>query len=594
MALDQLAAAPAKPETAQARQPRPPRRRRLDTGTRVILATVLLVIFILVVWPLASILSRAFSPAGLVAMSSMLDPLNLRVIGNTVLLGVVVGVAGTVVGFLLAYAQARLEFRGKKLLHLLALMPIVSPPFAVATSFITLFGRSGIITNGIFGAQPNVYGLVGLGFVLTFSFFPIAYMNLLGMLRNLDPSLEEASANLGAGRGLTFWRVTLPMLLPGIAGSFLLLFVEAIADLANPLVLGGNFPVLSSRIYIAVNGEYNVPAATAYALVLLLPSALVFLIQRYWSSRKNVTSVSGKFSGRLTLETSPAARVPILAGTAAIALCVVLIYGTMVVGGFVPYLGSNNTFTLANYGYILRGLGSDAILTTTVLAALATPLAAALGMLVAWLVVRKLERASGFLDFMAMLGVAVPGTVVGLGYAIAFTHPLIIGNLQFFPALAGGAAILGGAVGIVMVYTARSLPSATRSGVAALQQISPAIEEASVSLGANSSVTFRRITLPMIRPAFLTGLVYAFARSMTTLSPIIFITTPQIKIMTSQILGSVEAGHFGIAFAYCTILTIIVLGVIGLLSLLTSGGPGADRAAGVTDQRSKRTRGTDD
>lgn len=546
------------------------RRRRLDPVTRLILILITAVIALLVLWPLWSILREGFSEKGLAVLGNLTNPNTLRVIGNTMLLGVVVGAGGTVVGFLMAYAQARLQFRGKRLLHLIALLPVVSPPFAVATAFITLFGRGGVVSNGLFGLQPNVYGLTGLSFVLVFSFFPVAYMNLLGMLRSLDPSLDEASANLGGSRWQTFWKVTVPMLFPGFAASFLLLFVEAIADLANPLVLGGNFTVLSTRAFIAINGEFNVGAASAYSVILLVPALLVFLVQRYWVGKTNVTTVTGKPTGRVNLITSAAGRIPLLTFVGLVGALIVLIYTTVVVGGFVQYLGVNNAFTWSNYAYVLQGLGSDAIITTTVLAVIATPIAALVGMMLSWLVVRKLTRGSGALDFLGMLGLAVPGTVLGIGYAVAYNKPLIIGNLQFFPAVAGGAAIVGGAIGIVMVFVTRSLPTSVRSGVAALQQISPAIDEAATSLGANSLTTFRTITLPLIRAALLTGLTYAFARSMTTLSPIIFITTPQTKIMTSQILGSVEAGRFGVAFAYCTVLIIIVMSVIGLMSALTS------------------------
>jgi iron(III) transport system permease protein len=242
-------------------------------------------------------------------------------------------------------------------------------------------------------------------------------------------------------------------------------------------------------------------------------------------------------------------------------------YGTVVLGGFVKIFGVNNEFTLDHYRFVLSGIGSDAMFTTTMLALIATPIAGMLGMVIAWLVVRKLKRTSGLMDFVGMLGLSVPGTVIGIGYAIAFNTPTIFGGRQWFPAVAGGSAAFGGAMAIVMVFVARSLPTGQRAGISALQQINPAIDEAATSLGASSLTTFRTVTLPLIRPALLAGLTYAFARSMTTLSPIVFITTPQTKIMTSQILSEVDSGRFGNAFAYCAILIVIVLSFIGLLNL---------------------------
>lgn len=570
MSIDTL-----QPATAPAAPPPLPAKRagakfsKLDTVTKVVIGLVVGILLLLIGYPLIRILTQSFSPEGRETLGQILtSATNRGVLLNTVVLGLVVGAVGTGIGFAFAYAQARLEFRGKRILHLIALLPIVSPPFAVATAVISLFGRSGLISNKLLGLDYNIYGLTGLTVVLGLSFFPVAYMNLLGMLRSLDPAMDEAASNLGASKWKIFRSVTIPMLIPGFASCFLLLFVEAIADLANPLVIGGDFTVLSTRAYIAITGEYNVAGGAAYSLVLLLPGLLVFLVQRYWAERKSVVSVTGKPSGRVNLISSPLGRLPLLTIVLLIAALIVTIYVTVFVGAFTKILGVNNSFTLANYQYVLAGIGSDAMFTTTILALIATPIAGVLGMILAWLIVRKVKRGRGVLDFMGMLGLAVPGTVLGIGYALAFNKPLIIGNIQLLPALAGGGAILGGAVAIVMVYVIRSMPSGQRSGVAALQQIDPAIDEASTSLGASGITTFRTITLPLIRPALLSGLTYAFARAMTTLSPIIFITTPQTKIMTSQILSEVDAGRFGNAFAYCTILIVIVLSVIGLMNLL--------------------------
>lgn len=569
MSIDTL-----QPATAPAAPPLPAKRAgakfsKLDTVTKLVIALVVGILLLLIGYPLIRILTQSFSPEGRDTLGQILtSATNRGVLLNTVVLGLVVGAVGTGIGFAFAYAQARLEFRGKRILHLIALLPIVSPPFAVATAVISLFGRSGLISNKLLGLDYNIYGLTGLTMVLGLSFFPVAYMNLLGMLRSLDPAMDEAASNLGASKWKIFRSVTIPMLIPGFASCFLLLFVEAIADLANPLVIGGDFTVLSTRAYIAITGEYNVAGGAAYSLVLLLPGLLVFLVQRYWAERKSVVSVTGKPSGRVNLISSPLGRIPLLTIVLLIAALIVTIYVTVFIGAFTKILGVNNSFTLANYQYVLAGIGSDAMFTTTILALIATPIAGVLGMILAWLIVRKVKRGRGVLDFMGMLGLAVPGTVLGIGYALAFNKPLIIGNIQLLPALAGGGAILGGAMAIVMVYVIRSMPSGQRSGVAALQQIDPAIDEASTSLGASGITTFRTITLPLIRPALLSGLTYAFARAMTTLSPIIFITTPQTKIMTSQILSEVDAGRFGNAFAYCTILIVIVLSVIGLMNLL--------------------------
>ncbi|AZS44395.1 Molybdenum transport system permease protein ModB [Microbacterium oleivorans] len=545
------------------------RQGRRDPGVIILGTLVVAILALLVAFPVARLIGAAFSPDGLATLGRIAtDPVNHRIIGNTMLLGVIVGAVGTVIGFLFAYAQVRVKFRGKRALHLLAMTPIVAPPFAVATAVITLFGRNGAISFGLFGVQGNVYGLPGLVMVLALSFFPVAYMNFKGMLESLDPSLDEAAAGLGAGKLRIFFSVTLPLLVPGFAGSFLLLFVEAIADLANPLVLGGDYTVLASRAYLAVTGEFNTSAGAAYSLTILLPALLVFLVQRYWVSRKSVATVTGKPAGRSEEISAASIRVPVLTIVGALSILILTIYATVLIGGFLQVPGVNNTFTLEHFRYVLTGLGSQAMSDTALMALVAAPVAGVLGMLIAWLVVRKLRRFAAVLDFIGMMGLAVPGTVLGIGYALAYISPTNVFGIQLLPALAGGTAALGGAIAIVMVYVARSLPSGQRAGIAALNQIDPAIEEASTSLGAASATTFRTVTLPLIQSALITGLTFAFARSMTTLSPIVFLTTPEIKVMTSQILAEVDAGRFGNAFAYCTVLIMIVLILITVINLL--------------------------
>lgn len=547
-------------------------KRKLDPSALIIASVVAVILLLLIIYPLFKILSAAVSGEGLAVLEYLFTSfVARRIIINTLVLGVLVGALGTLLGFIMAFIQVRVACKGKKLMHILCLVPIVSPPFALATSVITLFGRRGLITYDFLGIEFDIYGLKGLTLVLVISYFPVAYMNFKGLLESLDPSLDEATANLGASKLYAFKSVTLPMLIPGFAGSFLLLFVEAIADLANPLVLGGDYTVLASRIYIAITGEYAVAAGAAYSVILLLPSLLVFLIQRYWVSRKNVVTVTGKPAGKPVLINNPSARIPLTIFAVLITGYIVLLYGTVIFGSFVHILGIDNTLTLDNYRYVLSGIGNESIMDTTILALCATPIAGLLGMVIAWLVVRKLKKLSGVFDFLGMLGLAVPGTVIGIGYAIAFSNPIIIGDRQFFPAVGGGGAMFGGALAIIMVFVIRSLPSGQQSGISALRQIDPSIDEASASLGASSITTFRKVTLPLIKPAFLAGLIYAFARSMTTISPIIFITTPQTQIMTKQILAECDAGRFGNAFAFCTILLLIVTAGMGLLSLILRG-----------------------
>jgi len=492
-----------------------PKKIRLDIGTKTALIISVALLLLMVVFPLLNILTRASEGTGREVFANILESaVTRKIILNTIILGTVVATIGTIIGFFLAYAQVKLNFRGKKLLHVIALVPLITPPFAFATAVISLFGRSGIITRDLLGLTPTLYGLPGLTIVLSCSFFPVAYMSILGMMRNLDPALDEASASMGASKLRTFFKVTFPMLIPGL---------------------------------------------------------IVFIVQRYWGERKSVVSVTGKPSGTPTFVENKIAKFFLLIIPVLVTSFIVLIYATVIFGSFAKFLGVDNSLTLDNYRYIFSGVGYDAIIKTTTMALIATPIAGLLGMVLAWLIVRKVRRGREFIDFLGMLGLAVPGTVLGIGFAITFNDVVKIGDTTILPQLAGGGAIFGGAVAIVMVYTIRSSPAGQRSAIAALQQINPAIDEASASLGATGFRTFRKITLPLIKPALLTGLMFAFAHSMTTLSPIIFITTPETPIMTHKILAEVDSGRFGNAFAFCTLLIFIVLGVMALINLLVRG-----------------------
>ncbi len=223
---------------------------------------------------------------------SYYGPYSRQVFTNTLVMGLLTATGGTILGFIFAYTMVRCNAPGSRIIHLLALVPTVSPPFALALSTILLFGRNGLITAKLLGMEfglgrNDVYGMDGLVFVQIITFFSVAYLIIRAMLERLDPSMEEAAHSLGAGKLHIFRTVTLPLLIPGIAGSFLLLFVESLADLGNPLFISGNVTVLSAQIFLAVAGEYDYQKASALAFVLLIPTLLVFLVQRYYVSRRS-------------------------------------------------------------------------------------------------------------------------------------------------------------------------------------------------------------------------------------------------------------------------------------------------------------------
>lgn len=346
-----------------------------------------------------------------------------------------------------------------------------------------------------------------------------------------------------------------------------MLFVEGIADLANPLVIGGDYRVLASQIYFAVAGSGDVAGAAGVALVLLVPALTVFFIQKYWANKKSVVTVTGKPTGSLKPVRSKTVLIPMLIFNFLWIVLVAMVYLTLLVGGFVKILGVDSTFTWDHFTFV-RSLGADAIGTTLVLTLIAAPLAALLALAIGWLVVRHLPRFGRLLDLWGMLGVAIPGTVLGLGFALAYSNSTVLFDYEILPPLAGGLAVGGGAIAIIMVFVARGDPTGQQAFISALQQINPQVEEAATSLGASPLTVVRKVTLPLMSSALVTAITYGITKSMTTITAIIFITTPETKVMTSQILDEVDAGRFGNAFAYSSLLIVLVLVVLGIANVL--------------------------
>lgn len=523
----------------------------------ILLVAASLVLFIL--WPLYEVLWEGFfSEQGEFTLKYYRDSLgkteNIRTLGNTVWLGVFVSAVSTFVGFLFAYADAFLKIRFKGVFNTLAILPIISPPFALSMSFIMLFGQQGFVTRTILGLkETNIYGFEGLATVQVLTFFPVAYLVLAGLLRQIDPAMEEAARNMGASRGHIFRTIILPLVRPGIANAFLLVFIQSVADFGNAMVIGGNYTTLAAQIYMQAMGNYDIKGGTALATVLLSVSVLMFVAQKYWVGDKSYVTVTGKPSRERELVADLLPLFFVGIPCLLISLFILVLYALIPYGSLVNLWGIDYTPTLKHYKYVVD-LGLKPILDTTWLALLSMPITGILGMIIAFLIVRKKFLGRGLIEFSSLLSMAIPGTVIGVGYVLAYNkEPLI---------LTGTATI------IVLSFVFRSMPVGIRAGIASLQQVDPAIEEAAQDLGASSFKVFTSVTIPLIKSAFFSGLVYSFVRSMTAVSAVIFLVSASYSLLTVSIMSQVDGGKLGVAAAYSTVLILIVLVVTGILKLL--------------------------
>jgi len=480
---------------------------------------------------------------------------------NSMILGACTAFTGTFLGFTFAYAITRTPIPFKRFFRLAATFPIISPPFIVSLAAILLFGRSGSLTpfvQKIIG-EYSIYGLGGLVLVETIAYGPIAFLVLHGVLQAIDPALEEAAMDLGASRIRVFFTVTLPLAIPGIASAWLLVFIESMADFGNPMVISGDFRVLSVQAFLQITGMYDLSRGSTLAILLLAPTLTAFFIQKYWVSRKSYVTVTGKPTGATIRGVEWYIKLPAYASCFLFTGIIFLFYGMVIYGSFQTLWGVDSTLTLRNYVMMFK-VGKDYIVDSLILSTLATPATGILGMFIAFLVIRKKFIGRRIMEFVSLLTFAVPGTVVGIGYILAFNQRSLM-----FPFILTGTAWI-----IVILLIFRNMPVGIQSGIAALQQIDPAIEEASSDLGADSNKTFIKITLPMIAPAFFSGLAFSFVKAMTAISAIIFVVSGRWNLITVAVLGFVDNSQYAQAAAMSLILILIVLLALGIIQMMVN------------------------
>lgn len=450
----------------------------------------------------------------------------------------------TVIGFIFAYCACYIKMRAKRFFNVIAILPIISPPFSVALSIILLFGNKGLITHTILGlVSNNIYGFGGLLFAQVFSFFPMAYLQLNGVLSTIDPSIEEAARDMGASRLQTFLKVTIPLSLPGIVNSFLLMFIKCAADFGNPMTIAGGYNTLATQIYYQAVGGYELQRCTALAMLLLVLTMIVYLISKLFVEKRTFVTITGKATRERTMIEEKHITIPLTVICCIFAVIVGVIYVMIPVVSFVKLWGINYSLTFANYIEAWK-IGKQALMDTVKLAVVTTPITGVIAMLMAFLIVRKKNPLNKPMEAVGMFGMIVPGTILGYAYVLLFNSAPLY--------LTGTFLIL------VASCCSRYLPVGLQSGITSLRQIDPSIEEAASDLGANSLQVFTKITLPLIKSSFFGGLVYTFVRTMTAMSALVFLVSARHKLLTISILDQVDRGRYGTASAMSTMLIVVV------------------------------------
>lgn len=502
---------------------------------------------------------------------------------NSAILATIVGIGSTLLGLVFALVVQRGGKRYAGLLKLMSILPIVTPPFVIALALVVLFGRTGLVTGWLDACcgiprSRWLYGLPGVTIAQLLTFSPIAFMILYGALGAISPALEEAAQTLRASRARVFRTVTWPLLRPALANAFLLGFVESLADFGNPIVLAGNYDVLSTKIFFAVAGAQHDPGrAAALATVLLGLTLLAFWLQQRWVGKLSYVTVTGKGDGGLP------GKLPKTLWNTCFSVAVAWIAFTLVcyvvifIGGFVKDIGRGDmtpTFhhflngfgiTFDTKGSIFVGSAWDSLFTTIEVAAIAAPLTAIVGLLSAYVITRHQFAGRRAFEFLTMVSFAIPGTVIGVAYIVAFN----VAPLE----LTGGMAIL------VLCFVFRNMPVGVRAGVAALAQIDKTLDEASSTLRASTLRTLREVVLPLLKPAILATLVFSFTHAMTAVSAVIFLATAKYNLATVYVINRVEAGEYPLAIAYSAVLILVMLAVLLVMQLFIGESKLGRRAA---------------
>lgn len=476
----------------------------------------------------------------------------MRTALNSLMMVVLSTFSATVIGFIFAFTVARTDVPGRKVFKLISLLPLFSPPFMVAFSYIMMFGKNGLITAGILGVKANIFGWHGLWLAQTIAFFPIAFLVMEGVLQSISPMLEHAGRNLGATGFTLFRTITFPLARPGVAGAALLVAIQVLADFGNPIMISGSFSVLATEAWMRVEGWADIAGAAVLSIMLLLPSFAIFLFQRYWVSKKSYVTVTGKIAQMDIQKTGTAIKWILFTICAIVSVLILLVYVGLLVGAFVNGWGYDWTPTFRYFREITsRSKELVRSLSYSIIAGFSSAL---FSMVAAFLVSRKKFVMRRFVDFTCILPAALPGIFLGIGYSIGFTRPPID--------MYGTAAI------IVLSMIFWNISTGYQTGIGALQQISPSFSEAASNLGATSMRIFREIEIPLIKGPFFSSFIISFIRAVTTLSVIVFLSTSKNAVVTFSIMNLVSDGFYGKAAALTCVLLIISFGTLGIAKLL--------------------------
>jgi iron(III) transport system permease protein len=468
---------------------------------------------------------------------------------NSFKVTIVVTLLSVALGLPIAYLMRKIKIFGNKIVETLIIISYLSPPFIGAYAWIQLLGRNGVLTkfiNSIFKLQFNgIYGFPGIVLVLTLQSFPLVYMYISGALKNLDNSLDEAAESLGYTSLERVFKIIIPLVMPTVLASCILVFMRVIADFGTPMLIGEGFKTMPVLIYnqfmSEVGGDDGFAAALCVIIIAL--TILLFLIQRFVANHYSYSMTALKPmmpQKEKGIKNIFAHLFVYLTVLLAILPQIVVIYTSFLKnrGGQVFIKG----FSLDSYRATLLAKDNSIIPNTYKLGLAAILIIIVLGILISYLTVRKRNSLTSTLDTITMFPFIIPGSVLGIAFLFAFNQK---------PLLLSGTAII-----MIIAFAIRRMPYTIRSSTAIISQISPSIEEAAISLGASETRAFTRVIVPMMMPGVIAGAIMSWVTVISELSSSIILYTNKTQTLTVAIYTEVIRGNYGNAAAYSTVLTL--------------------------------------
>ena len=521
-----------------------------------LMTVVLLAFFVLfVVYPLITVLYQSVLEPGTNKLTlAYFDKFMARkyywsTLVNSFSVTIVSTIFACVLGVPMAYVLRSVKVPGSKYLNILIVISYLSPPFIGAYAWVQLLGRNGFFTqlaNKLFGLKlGGIYGFAGIVLVFSLQSFPLIYMYVSGALKNLDNSLNEAAESLGCTVFERVRKIIIPLVMPSLLASALLVFMRVFSDFGTPMLIGEGFRTFPVLIYTQFMGEVSTDDHFAAALCVLVIAItlLLFFLQRFMARRFAYSMTALK-----PMEAEEAhglRKVLAYVFVFGVVLVAMLPQLTVIFTSFLETAGGTvytGSFGLTNYMNTLFAKDNNSILNTYLFGLAAIVLVVVMGILISYLTVRKSSFLTMILDTLTMFPYIIPGSVLGIALLSSFNTGLLV--------LSGTAIIM------IISLTIRRMPYTIRSSTAIISQISPSVEEAAVSLGATEFQSFRKIMIPMMLPGVMAGAIMSWITLISELSSSIILYTSSTSTLTVAIYAEVIRSNFGNAAAYSTILTL--------------------------------------